>query len=84
MSLLSHLYARLKDLGRAQALLAGLSPMVVGLILGAALLLAPGAIHGFPGILLALLALVLLLRFRWHPAAALALGAAAGALGWVR
>jgi chromate transporter len=84
MSLLSHFYARLKEFGRAQDLLSGLSPVVVGLILGAALLLAPGAIHGFPGILLALLALVLLLRFRWHPAAALALGAAAGALGWVR
>lgn len=84
MSLLSHFYSRLKDLGRAQDLLAGLSPVVVGLILGAALLLAPGAIHGFPGILLGLLALLLLVRFRWHPAFALTLGAAAGALGWVR
>lgn len=84
MSVLSHFYNRLKDLGRAQDLLAGLSPVVVGLILGAALLLAKGAIHGFPGILLGLLALVLLLRFRWHPAFVLALGAAAGALGWVQ
>ncbi len=84
MSLLSHFYTRLKDLGRAQDLLAGLSPVVVGLILGAALLLVRGAIHGFPGILVALLALLLLLRFRWHPAFVLVLGAAAGALGWVR
>lgn len=84
MSLLSHFYSRVKDLGRAQDLLAGLSPVVVGLIFGAALLLSRGAIHGFPGILLGLLALVLLLRFHWHPAFALAMGAAAGALGWVR
>ena len=84
MSLLSHFYSRLKDLGRAKDLLAGLSPVVVGLILGAALLLAKGAIHGLPGLLLALVALLLLLRFHWHPAFLLALGAAAGALGWVR
>jgi chromate transporter len=84
MSLLSHFYSRVKNLGRAQDLLAGLSPMVVGLILGTALLLAKGAIHGFPGVMLGFLALVLLLRFHWHPALALAMGAAAGALGWVR
>ena len=84
MSLLSHFYTRLKDLGRAKDLLAGLSPVVVGLILGAALLLAKGAIHGFPGVMLAILALILLLRFRWHPAFVLGLGALAGAVGLVR
>jgi chromate transporter len=84
MSLLSHFYSRLKELSRAQDLLAGLSPVVVGLILGAAVLLAPGALHGVGGLVLGLLALVLLLRFRWHPAFVLGLGALAGGLGLVR
>ena len=84
MSLLSHFYTRLKDLGRAKDLLAGLSPVVVGLIFGSALLLAKGTIHGFSGIALAFLALILLLRFRWHPAFVLGLGALAGAAGLVR
>jgi chromate transporter len=84
MSLLSHFYRRLKDLRRAQDLLAGLSPVVVGLILGAAVLLAPGALHGVGGLVLGLLALVLLVRFQWHPAFVLGLGALAGGLGLVR
>jgi chromate transporter len=84
MSLLAHFYQRLKNLQRAQDLLAGLTPAMVGLILGAAVLLAPAALHGLPGVLLALLALVLLLRLRWHPAFVLALGAVAGGVGLIR
>lgn len=84
MSLLSHFYSRLKELSRAQDLLAGLSPVVVGLILGAAVLLAPGALHGVGGICLCALALLLLLRFQWHPAFVLGLGALGGILGVVR
>lgn len=84
MSLLSHFYRRLKDLRPAQNLLAGLSPVVVGLIAGAAVLLAPGALHGAGGVALSLLALVLLVRFQWHPAFVLGLGALAGGLGLVR
>jgi chromate transporter len=84
MSLLSHFYSRLKDLRRAQDLLAGLSPVVVGLILGAAVLLAPGALHGAGGLGLGALALLLLVRFRWHPAFVLGLGALGGILGVVR
>ncbi len=85
MSLLSHFYRRLKDLRTAQNLLAGLSPVVVGLIAGAAVLLAPGALHGgWPAVVLLGVALALLLRFRWHPAFVLGLGALAGALGLIR
>jgi chromate transporter len=84
MGLLSHFYSRLKDLHHAQNLLAGLTPTVVGLILGAALLLAPGALHALPSFALFGVALLLLVRFRWHPAFVLALGAAAGVIGFVR
>jgi chromate transporter len=84
MGLLSHFYSRLKDLHHAQNLLAGLTPTVVGLILGAALLLAPGALHALPGFALFGVALLLLLRFRWHPAFVLGLGALAGVAGWIR
>ena len=84
MGLLSHFYSRLKDMHHAQNLLAGLTPTVVGLVLGAALLLAPGALHGLPGFALFGVALVLLLRFRWHPAFVLGLGAVVGMAGWIR
>jgi chromate transporter len=84
MSLLSHFYRRLKDLRVARNLLAGLTPVVVGLIAGAAGMLAPGVSHGPAGILLLGVALVLLVRFRWHPAFVLGLGALAGGTGWVR
>jgi len=84
MGLLSHFYGRLKDLDHAQNLLAGLTPTVVGLILGAALLLAPGALRGLPGFALFGVALLLLLRFHWHPAFVLGLGALVGVAGWIK
>lgn len=84
MSLLSHFYGRLKDLHHVQNLLAGLTPAVVGMILGAAVILAPGALPGVAGFALVALALVLLLRLRWHPAFVLGLGALAGVSGLVR
>jgi chromate transporter len=84
MSILSHFYNRFKDLHHAQNLLAGLAPSMVGLILGAAILLAPGAMHGIPAFILFTVALVILLRFRWHPAFVLGLGAIAGVAGLIR
>ncbi len=83
MSLLSHFYSRLKDLHHAQNLLAGLTPAVVGMVIGAAVILAPGVLHGLSGFTLSTLALVLLLRFRWHPAFVLGMGALAGLSGIV-
>lgn len=84
MALLSHGYGRFKDLGPVRDLLSGLAPAMVGLILGAGLLLAKGALHGWQGPALAVAALVLLQRFRWHPAVVLGIGAVLGAVGQVR
>ncbi len=80
---LSWQYERLKGTRRAQDFLAGVTPAVVGLVVGAALLLAPGSIPSLRALLFAGLALVLLTRFKWHPAFVLALGAALGTLHWV-
>jgi chromate transport protein ChrA len=63
---------------RVQDVLAGLAPTVVGLVLSAAALLAPGALHGFPAVILAITAWILLLRIRCHPAVVISLGALAG------
>jgi chromate transporter len=82
MGVLSHFYSRMKNLRYAQDMLAGLSPAMVGLILGAAILLAPGAMHGLPSLALFVAALILLLRFRWHPSFVIALGALVGMVGW--
>jgi chromate transporter len=83
MLLLSSHYGRLKEGRRAQDFLAGVTPAVVGLVIGAAVLLAPGALHGVPGWGLMVLSVILLTRLKWHPAAALAIGAALGAAGLV-
>ena len=83
MAVLSHGYARFKDLARFQDFLSGVSPAVAGLIVGAAVLLAPAALRGLPDWGLMALALVLLVRFHAHPAIPLAVGAALGALRWL-
>lgn len=67
--------------------LAGINPTVVGLILAAAITLAPGALHWQQPLSLGLfvVALVLLMRLKWHPAFVLGIGALTGALaaGWL-
>jgi chromate transporter len=77
---LSWQYDRLKNTRRAQDFLAGVTPAVVGLVVGAALILAPGSVPSLTAALFAGLSLALLTRFKWHPAFALALGALLGAL----
>jgi len=84
MLILSYHYGRLREGRRAQDFLAGVTPAVVGLVVGAAVLLAPGALHGVPGWGLMVLSVILLTRLKWHPAIALAIGAALGAAGLVR
>lgn len=60
---------------------AGLTPVTVGLVLGAAALLSVSTTHGFGSALVTLLAAAVLLRGRTHPLWVLAGGALAGALG---
>ncbi len=83
MTVFSRGYTRFKDDQRVRDALAGIGPAVVGLVAGAIVPLAPGAIHGWAGLALAAAALLLLVRRRWHPAAVLAVGAVAGVIGWV-
>jgi chromate transporter len=80
---LSWQYERLKGTRRAQDFLAGVTPAVVGLVVGAAVVLAPGSIPSLRALGFAGLALVLLTRFKWHPAFVLALGAVLGTLRWI-
>jgi hypothetical protein len=47
------------------------------------LLLWPSGIPLWRALAVMLLALILLVRWRWHPAFVLALGAASAMLGWV-
>ena len=68
-------YERLRSSSRAQDFLSGVSPAVAGLVASAALLLWHSAIPSWRALFLAALALVLLVRFKWHPAFVLALGA---------
>ncbi len=75
---LSWQYDRLKGTRRAQDFLAGVTPAVVGMVVGAALLLAPGSISSLRALLFGGAALALLTRFKWHPAFVLALGALLG------
>jgi len=83
MTVLCHGYGRFKDDQRMRDALAGIAPAVVGLVAGAVVPLAPGAVHGAAGVGLAAAALALLIRQQWHPAFVVAIGAAAGVLGWV-
>jgi chromate transporter len=80
MLLFSRFYARLRQEVRVKDFLAGIVPAVVGLIGAAALLLMPGsvAIQRPATVVLAGFSLFVLVRWRWHPAFPLAMGAAVG------
>jgi chromate transporter len=83
MTVISAGYDRFKDSSRAKDFLAGVTPTVVGLVASAALLLWPSTIASWRALLLMLVALALLVRFKWHPAFVLALGAGLAAQGIV-
>jgi len=83
MLVLCREYERLKCDTRVQRFLCGVNPAVTGLVLSAAYLLGSGALVTWRACLLGVLSLVMLRKLRWHPAAALAVGAAAGYMGWV-
>ncbi len=81
MFVLCYGYGRLQGGTHFQDFFAGVTPALVGLVLSAAVLLGRRAIVSWPTALFALLACLLLVRFRWPPAVTLALGALLGVLG---
>jgi chromate transporter len=81
MTVLCAGYERFRNSDRFADFMSGVSPAVVGLIASAAVLLWAPAIPSWRALLLAAASLGLLLRFRWHPAFVLALGAALAAFG---
>ena len=81
MWLMSGQYERFRDDDRAQRFLAGVNPAVAGLILSAALLLGRSAIESWRDWIFCGVSLLLLQKFRWHPAFLLAIGAIAGYAG---
>ena len=80
MALISIGYERLKESSRAQDFLSGVGPTVVGLVASAALILWRSAIPSWRALLLTAVASGLLVRFKWHPAFVLGLGAALAAV----
>ncbi|HTS05425.1 MAG TPA: chromate efflux transporter [Candidatus Eisenbacteria bacterium] len=81
MLILCRQYERLKSRRETQAFLAGVAPAVIGLVLSTAMLLASGTMHSWRAFAFTSLALLLLIRWRLHPALILALGAVAGTAG---
>ncbi|QJD30418.1 chromate efflux transporter [Methylococcus geothermalis] len=81
MAVICIAYERLKTSSQAQDFLAAVAPTVVGLIASAALLLWHSAIPSWRALLLMAVAMVLLIRFTWHPAFVLAVGATLAVLG---
>ncbi len=81
MLVLCYEYHRLRDRKETQAFLAGVTPAVIGLVLGTAILLASETLHSWRAFGFAGLSLLLLIRWRLHPALILAVGAMAGTAG---
>ena len=83
MLLLARQYERLQGDSRVQRFLCGVNPAVTGLVLSAAFLIGGGSLTTWRAWLLAAVSLAMLRKLEWHPAAALAVGAAAGFWGFV-
>ncbi len=83
MTVLSHEYARFKGRRHFEDFLAGVTPAVVGLVISAAVLLAPGTLRSPADWGLMVVSLLLLTRFKWHPAWVLGIGALLGTVGLV-
>lgn len=81
MAFISHVYTRIRHLDKVRDALAGISAVIVGMILASAVELAPHSSislkHPF-GIVLAATSLYFLERHKWHPAILLAAGALLG------
>ena len=87
MLIICRFYDRVRSERRVKDFLAGIVPAVVGMIIAAALLLAPDNLHlRHPvSLILAALSLIALVRWKWHPAILIGLGAIAGLAvpGWL-
>ena len=81
MAVLSWGYARHRRNELAQRFLAGINPAVAGLVLSAAILLAPSALASWRGWVFTAASFLVLRTLRCHPAILLAAAAGAGALG---
>jgi len=77
-------YNMLKDVTVFQYFLSGVTPAVIGLVVNAALKLAPSSLINIPSYVLFVISLPLLIKFKWHPAFVLAIGAVAGMLGVIQ
>ena len=80
MLILCRQYERLKGRNETQTFLEGVIPAVVGLIASTGILLARETLHSWRAFVFAALALLLLLRWKLHPALILGVGAVAGAI----
>jgi chromate transporter len=83
MFVLCYGYGRLRGGAHFEDFFAGVIPALVGLILSAAVQLGQRGIASWRAALLALLACLLLIRFRWPPAVVLAIGALLGVLNLI-
>lgn len=83
MLLLTKGYDLLKDAKLFQYFLSGVTPAVIGLVVNAAIKLAPTSFTNPASYIIFVFSLPLLIRFKWHPAFVLAIGAILGMLGVV-
>lgn len=83
MLLLTKGYDLLKDAKLFQYFLSGVTPAVIGLVVNAAIKLAPTSFTNTASYIIFVFSLPLLIRFKWHPAFVLAIGAILGMLGVV-
>jgi chromate transporter len=83
MAFVSAGYERFRDSTRVQDFLAGVTPTMVGLVLSAVFILWHSAIPSWRALLLAVVALILLVRFKWTPVLVLAFGAGMAVVGWL-
>jgi chromate transporter len=81
MLILCREYERLRNRTETQAFLAGVTPAVVGLIVSTGIVLAHGTLRSWHAYGIGGLALVILIRWKVHPAFLLAMGAIAGSAG---
>ncbi len=72
---------RLREVTWRQVVQAGVTPVTVGLVMAAAVLLCRATVHGVATLLLAAVTVAVLLSTRLHPLWLLAAGAALGAAG---